>query len=152
MTGSPLTLPVDAVAIRKILPHRYPFLLVDRVIELVPNESITALKNLTQNEPFFAGHFPEYPVLPGVLQIEMIAQTGAIMLLTSVEEAAGKIAMLTGADEFKFRRPILPGDVATIHVTDFKVRRTFGKALGRVSVADEVCAEGMVSFALVATE
>ncbi|HOE97291.1 MAG TPA: hypothetical protein PK847_11980, partial [Candidatus Sumerlaeota bacterium] len=88
MTGSPLTLPVDAVAIRKILPHRYPFLLVDRVIELVPNESITALKNLTQNEPFFAGHFPEYPVLPGVLQIEMIAQTGAIMLLTSVEEAA----------------------------------------------------------------
>ncbi len=146
MTAS-LTLPLDANAIRAILPHRYPFLLVDRVVEMVEGQSIVALKCVTQNEPFFQGHFPNYPVMPGVLQVEALAQTGAILGL-SMTENRGKIAFLTGADEFKFRRQVVPGDVLTLTVTMEKYRRGFGRAKGVASVNGETSCEGILSFAI----
>ncbi|MEN6624910.1 MAG: 3-hydroxyacyl-ACP dehydratase FabZ [Candidatus Sumerlaeia bacterium] len=145
----PMKLPLDVMAIREILPHRYPFLLVDRVTEMVEGQSIVAIKCLTVNEPFFQGHFPNYPVMPGVLQIEALAQAGAILGL-SMAENRGKIALLTGADEFKFRRAVVPGDVLTLTVTMEKYRRGFGKARGVASVNGETSAEGMLGFAIAA--
>ena len=143
----PLKLPLDATAIRKILPHRFPFLLVDRVVELEPGKSIHALKCLSQDEPFFQGHFPEYPVMPGVLQIEALAQAGAILALV-LPENAGRIVLLTCAEEFKFRRPVVPGDVLDLKVEILRYRIGYGKAHGVASVAGEISAEGNLSFAL----
>ncbi|MCE5231404.1 3-hydroxyacyl-ACP dehydratase FabZ [bacterium] len=148
---SELTLPLDVNAIREILPHRYPFLLVDRVIEMVEGQSIVAIKCLSVNEPFFQGHFPQLPVMPGVLQIEALAQAGAILGL-SMAENRGKIAYLTGADEFKFRRPVVPGDVLTLTVTMEKYRRGFGRAKGVASVNGETSCEGMLGFAIAAAK
>lgn len=138
-------LPLDVVAIRKILPHRYPFLLIDRVVELEPGQLITAIKCLSANEPFFQGHFPAYPVMPGVLQIEALAQAGAIMALTMpVNE--GKGALLTGVDGFKIRRPVVPGDVLKLHVKTLRYRSGYGKGQATATVNDEVTAEGELSF------
>jgi 3-hydroxyacyl-[acyl-carrier-protein] dehydratase len=145
-TPATLTLPLDTLAIRKILPHRYPFLLVDRVIELDPGKSIVAYKNLTANEPFFQGHFPDYPVMPGVLQIEALAQTGAILAL-SMPGNEGKAALLTGVDGFKFRRQVVPGDQLRLEVTVTRYRMGFGKAAARATVDGELTAEGEISFA-----
>lgn len=140
-----LKLPLDANAIRAILPHRYPFLLVDRVEELEPGKSIKAIKLVTQNEPYFQGHFPEIPIMPGVLQIEALAQTGAICALTT-PEGKGKLMVLAGVDGFKFRRPVVPGDVLTLEVTVNRMRRGYGKASARASVNGEVSAEGTLAF------
>lgn len=148
MTETP-TLPLDANAIRAILPHRYPFLLVDRVVEMVEGQSIVAIKCISQNEPFFQGHFPQYPVMPGVLQVEALAQTGAILGLMMTENR-GKIALLTGADEFKFRRQVVPGDVLTLTVTMERYRRGFGRAKGVATVNGETSCEGVLSFAIAA--
>jgi beta-hydroxyacyl-ACP dehydratase FabZ len=139
-------LPMDARAIRAILPHRYPFLLVDRVLALEPAKSVTAQKLLTQNEPFFQGHFPDWPVMPGVLQIEALAQAGAILALLAPENE-GKLIYLTGADQFKFRRPVIPGDVLDLRVEIIRMRKGFGKVHGVASVNGEVTAEGDISFA-----
>lgn len=140
-------LPLDTLAIRKILPHRYPFLLVDRVIELDPGQSITAIKCLSVNEPFFQGHFPNYPVMPGVLQIEALAQAGAIMaLLMPANE--GKAAFLTGVNDFKFRRQVVPGDVLTLKVQTLRYRSGYGKASAVATVDGEVTAEGELGFML----
>ncbi len=146
-----LTPPLDALAIRAILPHRYPFLLIDRVIEIETGKHIVAIKNVTQNEPFFQGHFPDFPVMPGVLQVEALAQTGAIVVLT-MPENEGKIVFLTGVDEFKFRRPVMPGDVLTLRAEMDKYRRGFGKARATATVEGEVTAEGIISFAAVAPQ
>lgn len=142
------TLPMDAVAIRRILPHRYPFLLIDRVVEFVPGQHIRSQKFVSQNEPYFAGHFPTYPVMPGVLQVEALAQTGAIVLLLAPENR-GKLAMLTGIDTCKFRRPVMPGELMELLVDDFRVRRSFGKSHGVVTVGGEVTCETEISFGLV---
>lgn len=147
MSDETMKLPLDALAIREILPHRYPFLLVDRVTEIEPGKSITAYKCVTQNEPFFMGHFPAYPVMPGVLQVEALAQTGAIMALQDPDNA-GKIALLTGVENFKFRRQVVPGDVLTLKVEIIRFRKNFGKAHGIASVEGEVTAEGDLSFAI----
>ena len=145
----PIKLPMDAVAIRKILPHRYPFLLIDRVIALDHAAgTITAIKCVTQNEPFFQGHFPQIPIMPGVLQIEALAQTGAVLLLTSAA-GMGKLAVLTSVDDFKFRRPVVPGDQLTISVYDLKFRRGFGRALGNITVEGEMTCSGSIGFALI---
>jgi 3-hydroxyacyl-[acyl-carrier-protein] dehydratase len=144
MTDLP-TLPMDVLAIRKILPHRYPFLLIDRIIEHVPGQSITAIKCLSANDPFFQGHFPEYPVMPGVLQIEALAQAGAVLALL-LPGNEGKAAFLTGVDGFKFRRQVVPGDVLRLEVKVLRLRSGFGKAQGRATVDGEVCAEGEISF------
>ncbi len=101
---------LDSRAIQEILPHRYPFLLVDKIIELEPREKIVGIKQVTINEYFFQGHFPDAPVMPGVLQIEALAQVGAILALREFEDRADKIPFFSGIDKAKFRRPVVPGD------------------------------------------
>src|SRR5438874_2471115 len=101
---------LDIVEIMGILPHRYPFLLIDRVVELTPRERIVALKNVTVNEPFFQGHFPGFPIMPGVLIVEAMAQAGGTLLLTEIPDRAEKLMFFTGIERAKFRKPVLPGD------------------------------------------
>ncbi len=107
---------LDIHDILKILPHRYPFLLIDRVIEIERKQRIVAIKNVTVNEPHFSGHFPGLPIMPGVLIVEAIAQAGGALLLTEVEDRANKLIMFTGIERAKFRRPVVPGDQLRIEV------------------------------------
>jgi len=107
---------MDINDIFRILPHRYPFLLIDRVVELVRKQRIVALKNVTINEPFFAGHFPNLPIMPGVLIVEAMAQAGGALLLSEVENRADKLIMFTGIERAKFRRPVVPGDQLRLEV------------------------------------
>ena len=148
MSDATPTMPLDALAIRAILPHRYPFLLIDRVLELKPCEKVHAIKNVSQNEPFFQGHFPQFPVMPGVLLIEALAQAGAIGIL-SMPENQNKIAMLTGVDNAKFRRPVMPGDQVDLKIEVVRYRRGFGKAKSVATVNGELAVEAEISFAVV---
>ena len=116
---------LDINDIQKILPHRYPFLLIDRVLELTRKQRIVAIKNVTINEPFFAGHFPDLPIMPGVLICEAIAQAGGALLLTEVEDRSGKLIMFTGIERARFRRPVVPGDQLRIEV-ELKSWRALG--------------------------
>jgi 3-hydroxyacyl-[acyl-carrier-protein] dehydratase len=143
-------LPWDARVIMDYLPHRYPFLLVDRVTVLEPGNCIEAYKCVSSNEPYFTGHFPGNPVMPGVLQIECIAQTGAILCM-SMPELQGKLPMLTSTNHFKFRRPVVPGDILRIRVDDFcyRVKHGIGKAHGTGTVDGKVTVEGEVGFAII---
>src|SRR5215467_1355377 len=102
--------PLDILQIQAILPHRYPFLLIDRVLEIIRKKRIVALKNVTFNEPFFAGHFPGNPIMPGVLTVEAMAQAGATLLLTEIPERDSKLVVFTGIEKARFRRPVVPGD------------------------------------------
>ena len=131
---------IDIQGILKILPHRYPFLLVDRVLELEPNR-ILALKNVTFNEPFFPGHFPGVPVMPGVLIVEAMAQAGGIMVLHDDPDRAKKLILFTGIDKCRFRRPVVPGDQLLFEVTVLRRRARFGVLRGIARVGDEVAAE-----------
>jgi 3-hydroxyacyl-[acyl-carrier-protein] dehydratase len=144
---------LDIHDILKILPHRYPFLLIDRVLELKRKEHIVAIKNVTINEPFFNGHFPGLPIMPGVLIVEAIAQAGGALLLTEVEDRAGKVIMFTGIDRAKFRRPVSPGDQLRIEVqvTGWRPmpRMIAAKMSGVVYVAGKRVAEATVSCQLV---
>ena len=108
--------------IMEILPHRYPFLLIDRVVELVRKERIVAIKNVTINEPFFQGHFPTYPIMPGVLIVEAMAQAGGALLLTEIPDRHDKLVLFTGIDQAKFRAPVVPGDQVRIEVEVLKMR------------------------------
>jgi 3-hydroxyacyl-[acyl-carrier-protein] dehydratase len=135
--------------ILEILPHRYPFLLIDRVVEIDRKQRIVALKNVTVNEPFFPGHFPGYPVMPGVLIVEAIAQAGAALLLTEVEERHDHLAFFTGIERAKFRRPVTPGDQLRIEVTVLAWRRTAVRMEGKVYVDGKVAAEATVTCRLV---
>jgi len=132
--------------IRKIIPHRYPFLLVDRVLE-VSAERAVGIKNVTGNEPFFQGHFPEYAVMPGVLIAEASAQVGAVAVL-SQPEYQGRLAFLAGLDGWRFKRQVVPGDTLTIEVTLAAIRRGIGKGHARVTVDGKVAAEGDLLFAV----
>jgi 3-hydroxyacyl-[acyl-carrier-protein] dehydratase len=107
---------LDINDIFRILPHRYPFLMIDRVVELVRRQRIVAIKNVTINEPFFAGHFPNLPIMPGVLIVEAIAQAGGALLLTELEDRSNKLIMFTGIERAKFRRPVVPGDQLRLEV------------------------------------
>jgi len=143
---------MSALQIREIMeriPHRYPFLLVDRVIELVPQQRIVAIKNVTINEPFFQGHFPGAPVMPGVLIIEALAQAGAVLLLSDIPERASKLVYFTGIDEARFRRPVVPGDQIRLTMEVLKLRSRTCKMRGTAEVAGELVAEAEIMSALV---
>jgi len=140
--------PLDSVAIRKIIPHRYPFLLVDRIIELTPGERAVGIKNVSANEPFFQGHFPEYPVMPGVLIVEAIAQVGAVAML-SLPELTGQIALFAGIEKVRFKRQVKPGDTVRLEVEMGKIRRSIGTGTGIATVDGEIACKGEFMFALV---
>ena len=124
----------------KLLPHRYPILLVDRVLELVPGERIAALKNVTANESFFQGHFPGYPVMPGVLIVEALAQAGCVMMLSGVENPESKVPFFAGIDRCKFRRPVVPGDQLRLELDVLRQRGVSCKLQGRALVGEEEAA------------
>lgn len=134
--------------IQKILPHRYPFLLVDKITEFEEGKSITGIKNITANEPQFTGHFPGNPIMPGVLITEALAQVGAVMLL-SMPENKGKLGVFTGINNFKFRRQVVPGDTLTLHAELLMYRHGMGKAEVKATVDGQMAAGGEISFAVV---
>jgi 3-hydroxyacyl-[acyl-carrier-protein] dehydratase len=154
-TPAPEKTTLDIVDIFHILPHRFPFLLIDRVIEIQPRQRIVAIKNVTINEPFFAGHFPNLPIMPGVLIVEAIAQAGGALLLTEVEDRKDKLIMFTGIERAKFRRPVVPGDQLRIEVElkNWRARASMVavRMEGRVYVSDRRVAEAVVSCQLVDT-
>lgn len=116
MESSAKSGPLDINQIQAILPHRYPFLLIDRVLEIERKKKIVAIKNVTINEPFFAGHFPGFPIMPGVLIVEAMAQAGGALLLTEVDDRSGKLIVFTGIERARFRRPVVPGDQLRLEV------------------------------------
>ncbi|HYU31685.1 MAG TPA: 3-hydroxyacyl-ACP dehydratase FabZ [Thermoanaerobaculia bacterium] len=135
--------------IMSVLPHRYPILLVDRVLEIEPKKRIVAIKNVTINEQIFLGHFPERPVFPGVLLIEGMAQAGGLLLLHDLPDRAGKLLYFAGIEEAKFRRPVVPGDQVRYEIEVLRLRSTFGKVAGKALVDGEVAAEAILSTAMV---
>lgn len=136
---------MDIKEIMDIIPHRQPFLLLDKVEEIVEGESITAIKNVTYNEPFFAGHFPQEPVMPGVLICEALAQTGAVALL-SCEKYKGKLAFFGGINKARFRRKVVPGDVLRLETELVKIKGPVGVAKATAYVDDEICTEAELTF------
>jgi 3-hydroxyacyl-[acyl-carrier-protein] dehydratase len=140
---------MDILEIMSILPHRYPFLLIDRVVEMEPKIRIVALKNVTIAEPHFAGHFPDYPIMPGVLMVEAIAQAGGALLLTEFPDRASKLMVFTGIDSAKFRRPVVPGDQLRIEVTVLNWRTSAVKMRGVATVEGKVACEATIMCALI---
>ena len=133
---------IDIGRIKEMIPHRYPFLLIDRVIGVVPETSAIGIKNVTINEPFFQGHFPSRPVMPGVLIIECMAQTSAILVVESLgAEAEGKLVYFMSVDSARFRKPVAPGDCLHIHVTKQQKRRNVWKFKGEAKVDGALVAE-----------
>ena len=139
---------MDINEVMKVLPHRYPFLLVDRIVGFEGENKCTGVKNVTINEPFFQGHFPGHPVMPGVLQVEAMAQVASILMLRRPENQ-GKIGYFMSADKVKFRRPVIPGDVLFIEAEITKVRRNIGCADCRCIVNGETVSEGDLTFTLI---
>jgi beta-hydroxyacyl-ACP dehydratase FabZ len=134
---------LDVNEIRRILPHRYPFLLVDRIVELEA-ERIVGIKNVTVNEPFFAGHFPDFPVMPGVLIVEAMAQTAGVLVLRSIPERDSKIVFLVSVDAARFRKPVVPGDQLRIEMNMLRRKGSVAKMSGRVTVDGVLVAEAEV--------
>jgi len=135
---------LDSVQIQEILPHRHPFLLVDKVIDLEPRVRIVGVKQVTINEPFFVGHFPGAPVMPGVLQIEALAQVGAILVLREFEDRDKKIPFFSSIEYAKFRRPVVPGDTLTLEVTALRVGSKVQKMKGVATVDGQVTCEAEI--------
>src|SRR5437762_1224612 len=132
---------LDSEGIRKLLPHRYPFLLVDRVIELQPRKKIVGIKQVSINEPFFQGHFPGAPVMPGVLVIEALAQCGAILALREIENRDRKLVLFTGIKEARFRRPVVPGDTLILEVTALRIGSRVQRMRGEAKVEGQLAAD-----------
>ena len=140
---------LDITQIQRILPHRFPFLLIDRVISLTPKQKIVALKNVSANEPHFAGHFPGYPIMPGVLIIEAIAQAGGTLVLSEIPDRDDKLMVFTGIERARFRKPVVPGDQLRIEVEVLAWRSTATRMQGRVYVGDKLVCEAVVTCQLV---
>ncbi len=140
---------LDINAIKKIMPHRYPFLLVDRIVDLEPEDELRAIKNVTVNEPFFQGHFPEEPVMPGVLIVESLAQAGGILLLNSEDNPDDKFVFFTGIDNVRFRDTVIPGDQMKLEVELLKYRLRMCKMKGKAYVDGEVVAEAEMMASVV---
>ena len=136
---------VEPAEIQALLPHRYPFLLVDRIKEFEPHQRIVGVKNVTVNEPFFQGHFPGRPVMPGVLIIEAMAQVGGVLVFKSGGPVGKTVMYLTGIDEAKFRRPVVPGDQLRFEIEVLKKRPPFWKMQGKAYVDNEVVCEAVVT-------
>jgi len=145
--------PLDITQIQSILPHRYPFLLIDRVLEVERKKRIVAIKNVTINEPFFAGHFPGFPIMPGVLIMEAMAQTGGVLLLTEVEDRSDKLIVFTGIEKARFRRPVVPGDQLRIEVETLSWKpgasRIAVRMDGKAYVNGKLVCDGIVSAQMV---
>jgi UDP-3-O-[3-hydroxymyristoyl] N-acetylglucosamine deacetylase/3-hydroxyacyl-[acyl-carrier-protein] dehydratase len=139
----------DSEAIEKLLPHKYPMLLVDRILELVPNERVVGIKNVTRNEPFFNGHFPGHPVMPGVLIVEAMGQTGGVLLLNSVDNPETKVVYFTGLENVKFRKPVIPGDQVRFNVQMILFRRGICKMKGEAYVDQTLVAEAEMTAAVI---
>lgn len=139
---------LSATEIQKIIPHRYPMLLVDRILELEPMKRAVGIKNVTFTEPFFQGHFPGQPVMPGVLILEAMAQVGAVATLYPVENR-GKVALFASIDRVKFRKPVVPGDQLRMVAELVKIRGSMGKLWCEAFVDDQLVAEGELMFAMV---
>lgn len=138
---------LDINEIKEIIPHRYPFLLVDKILEIEEGKRAVGIKNVTANEPFFAGHFPNYPVMPGVLIVEALAQVGAVAMLMK-EENRGRLAFFTGIDNCRIKRQVKPGDQIRLEVEMTRVRGSFGKGKGIATVDGELAVETEIMFAL----
>lgn len=146
-----MSLPIDRIL--ETLPHRYPFLLVDRILEVEQGKRVVGIKNVTINEPFFPGHFPGNPVMPGVLIVEAMAQTGAMLILTDhAEEMAGKYVYLAGIDDARFRRPVVPGDQLRMELEILSLRRSSCRMRGTTFVDGQKVAEATLLSMLVDTQ
>ncbi|MEW6726553.1 3-hydroxyacyl-ACP dehydratase FabZ [Desulforudis sp. 1088] len=137
---------LDIRAIQAVIPHRYPFLLVDRIVEIEDGKRAVGIKNVTVNEPFFQGHFPGHPVMPGVLIIEALAQVAAVAVLR-LPEYRGKVPLFAGIDQARFRRQVIPGDELRLEVEILKLRGKIGKCRGKAFVGEETAAEAELLFA-----
>lgn len=133
--------------IKQVIPHRYPFLLVDDILEIDEGKRVVGKKNVTINEPFFQGHFPDYPVMPGVLIVEALAQTGAVAML-SKEENKGKIGFLAGIDKCRFKRQVKPGDTLMLEVEITRLKGPIGKGKAKATVDGELACEAEIMFAI----
>jgi 3-hydroxyacyl-[acyl-carrier-protein] dehydratase len=140
---------MDIGKIMEYLPHRYPFLLIDRVVEFDRAKRITAIKNVTINEPFFNGHFPGYPIMPGVLVVEAMAQAGCILLLSEVADRESKLVVFTGIERAKFRRPVTPGDQLRIEVEVLSFKPRAGRMEGKAFIDGKLACEATLTCAVV---
>jgi 3-hydroxyacyl-[acyl-carrier-protein] dehydratase len=147
MSEEPQPTVLDARAIQQIIPHRFPFLLVDRIVEIEPGKRAVGLKNVSIGEPYFQGHFPDYPVMPGVLIVEALAQVGAVAML-QLDEFKGRIAFFAGIDNVRFKRQVKPGDTLRLEVELGQIRRSIGTGTGTATVDGEIACRGEFMFAI----
>ena len=145
--GNEYVVPITTEELLEILPHRYPFLMVDKIIEMEKGKRIVGIKNVTVNEPHFQGHFPGKPIMPGVLILEAMAQTGAVLIMSEPEHR-GKLAYFATIENVKFRKPVLPGDQLRLEVTVLKFRMSFGKVEAKAYVGDTLVTEAQIGFVI----